>query len=196
MTVTVGFFGKLPAHGDFVRRGLPAAIVTLLDDWLQSEFMRSADPAATIRALVPLRFASTAMAPGELAMGTLVASVDRVGRDYALLALRLSSHPSGALPEVPLAAWDDWCGRAEAVLTAARAGDWTADTTQGALETAARAATVELTVTPPFAISAEPRPATVGWRPTLGLSASSVATIDGMPRGADFDRFIASVEIG
>ena len=30
-------FGKLPAHGDFVRRGGPGAVLTRIDDWLDGE---------------------------------------------------------------------------------------------------------------------------------------------------------------
>ena len=34
--MTAGFFGKVPARGDFVRRTLPAAFVTPWDQWLQA----------------------------------------------------------------------------------------------------------------------------------------------------------------
>ena len=34
--MTVGFFGKVPARGDFVRRALPADFVTPWDQWLQA----------------------------------------------------------------------------------------------------------------------------------------------------------------
>ena len=35
MVMTCGFFGKLPAHGDFVERNLPSAAITGWDEWLQ-----------------------------------------------------------------------------------------------------------------------------------------------------------------
>ena len=35
MTLSAGFFGKLPARGDFVRHGLPGMLVSALDDWCQ-----------------------------------------------------------------------------------------------------------------------------------------------------------------
>lgn len=35
MTLSAGFFGKLPARGDFVRHGLPGTLVSALDEWCQ-----------------------------------------------------------------------------------------------------------------------------------------------------------------
>jgi len=35
MTLSAGFFGKLPARGDFVRHGLPGTLVSALDGWCQ-----------------------------------------------------------------------------------------------------------------------------------------------------------------
>ena len=34
MGARTGLFGKLPAHGDFVRRHLPRSFVTPWDEWL------------------------------------------------------------------------------------------------------------------------------------------------------------------
>ena len=120
----VGVFGKLPAHGDFVRRGLPPVVTNRLDEWLQAGFGQSAHPSAAIAALDPLRFASSVVVDDELALGTMIATRDRVGRDYLVVALRLSSHPSRILPDAIPAVWDDWCSRAEALLIAARLGVW------------------------------------------------------------------------
>ncbi len=76
-------FGKLPAHGDFVARGVAAAEREALDLWLSGEMV-------TARALLgdafddrygrvpPWRFAGS----GEA--GVLIASVDKVGRRYPL----------------------------------------------------------------------------------------------------------------
>ncbi len=35
MTVSAGFFGKIPSRGDFVRGGVPTALVRPLDQWWQ-----------------------------------------------------------------------------------------------------------------------------------------------------------------
>ena len=190
MTVTVGLFGKLPAHGDFVRRGLPGALVDSLDAWLQAELGRAEDPAAAITAIRPARLASTAIAPGQLALGALVAGRDRVGRSYPLLALRLSPHPSGVLPEAMPVAWDDWCGRAEAILLAASQSAWSADVTQAALETAARATVAALVPAPMFGVPNDREPATLSWRPTLVPGPRVTTRSVGLPRGAAFDALI------
>lgn len=191
VTAIVGLFGKLPAHGDFIRRGLPAAVATRLDGWLQAELGRAADPQATITAIVPFRLASTAIAAGQLALGALVASRDRIGRAFPLVALRLSPHPSGALPEPMPAAWDDWCGRAETILVAARNAAWTADATQAALETAARATVAALVPAPVFAVPADLEPATLTWRPMLLPRPRDASRTAGLPWQVDFDRLIA-----
>ncbi len=191
----IGFFGKLPAHGDFVRRGLPTALTSRLDGWLQTEFGRRMDPAASIAALAALRFASSAVINHELALGTMIASQDRVGRDYVVIAIRLSAHPSQVLPDPIPAAWDDWCGRAEVLLVAARDGAWTADATQAALETASRTAVVELTAAAPFALPDTAAPTTASWRPMLGPAASTWIDRSGvLPSGDAFDQFLAAVE--
>lgn len=193
MTTVVGFFGKLPAHGDFVRRGLPGAVATSLDDWLQDEFAREDDPAGAIAALEPVRFASTAIVTGQVGLGVIAASSDRVGRSYILAALRLTDHPSGALPASIPATWDDWCGRAEALLTAARGSGWTADDTQTALSATAHASAVELVADPPFIVSDLMGETTAWWRSTLN-GVTKAARSEGLPRGAAFAELIGLAE--
>ncbi|UAJ11322.1 type VI secretion system-associated protein TagF [Polymorphobacter megasporae] len=196
MTATVGFFGKLPAHGDFIRRGLPTAATSLLDDWVQAGFGRADDPAAAIRGLPPVRFASSAVVDGALCLGTMIASNDSVGRDYVLVAVHLSPNVSGALPEPLPDAWDDWCARAEALLLAAQSVPLTADATQAALETAARATVMALGGAEPFAVPDDIEPATASWRPAVGSGERRVTRSDGLPRGDAFDRLIAPVGDG
>lgn len=90
MANTVGLFGKLPGHGDFIQRQLPASFVTPWDEWLQRAVHGS-------RELVgeawldyfltsPIwRFALSAGAVDEHAWaGVLVPSVDSVGRYFPL----------------------------------------------------------------------------------------------------------------
>ena len=194
VTLSVGFSANCRRTATSSVAGLPAAVATRLDDWLQTEFGRSDDPAAMLAALEPVRFASSALAEGELALGAMIASSDRVARTYLLMALRLAPHPSGVLPEPVPGAWDDWCGRAEALLVAARDGGWTADATQAALETATRAAVVERIAAAPFSVPDDRKPMTASWRPTLGLVDRRSERVDGVPRGAEFDRFIAAAE--
>lgn len=80
--------GKLPAHGDFVSRGLPPGKRDVLDAWL-------AESMAQARADLGDRFdAAWQQAPpwrfawrdgNGWTAGALAASVDRVGRQYPLL---------------------------------------------------------------------------------------------------------------
>ena len=100
-----GAFGKLPALGDFLRSGLPAAFVGPWDRWLQSVLL--AARAATgggweahyLRAPI-WRFA---LAPGlagpEGAMGVLMPSVDAVGRRFPLT---LAATVPASWPTLPL----------------------------------------------------------------------------------------------
>lgn len=122
VTAIVGLFGKLPAHGDFVRRGLPGAVVAGLDDWLQTEFGRAADPSAMIAAMPPVRFASTALLDGYHAVGVMVSSSDSVGRDFPLVALALSGQS-----DTPAGDCDAWIAAAEAALIEARDSGRSAD---------------------------------------------------------------------
>lgn len=182
VTTIVGLFGKMPAHGDFVRRGLPAQVVQRLDDWLQVEFGRAPDPSVAIAALPPLRLASLDIEPGTLALGTMIASHDKVGRHFPLMAVRLSAYLEAKLPEPVPAAWDDWCSDAEQQLLAARDDSVTADFAlasldQGELAAVHRAAEDEL----PLGTSA--------WRSASSLEGLPVRT-DGLPRGVDFDRLV------
>ena len=86
----VGFFGKLPSHGDFLRRRVSDAFVNVWDSWLQDCLATSRDRLGDrwldIYLTSPAwRFAC---APGVFgpapAVGLLVPSVDRVGRYFHL----------------------------------------------------------------------------------------------------------------
>ncbi len=192
--VIVGLFGKLPAHGDFVRRGLPQEVTGRLDDWFQAGFARAADPATAIANVMPIRIASTAIAPGHLALGAVIASRDRTGRAFPVVALRIAPHLSGALPDAPVQAWDDWAARAEALLVAARKEEWSADHTQAALETAARATVIALAPAP-FPVGERMNTGTLAWRPVLLPGPDDILRGDGLPTRGEFDQLfgIASV---
>jgi type VI secretion system protein ImpM len=82
-------FGKLPAHGDFVARGLGAAEREALDAWLSAEMLAAREALGSdfenrYDRAPPWRFA------GPDGTGVLVASVDGVGRRFPLyLALSI-----------------------------------------------------------------------------------------------------------
>lgn len=96
-----GWYGKLPALGDFASRRLPAAFITPWDDWLQRVLAAS-------RASLQERWLDTYLngplwnfallqgACGERAWaGAIMPSMDKVGRHFPLtIALELAPVPS------------------------------------------------------------------------------------------------------
>ena len=86
----VGFFGKLPSHGDFVRRRVADDFVTGWDSWLQLCLAQSRETLGdawldTYLTSPVWRFALAPLVCGAAAVaGILVPSVDRVGRYFPL----------------------------------------------------------------------------------------------------------------
>ncbi|MBF2713180.1 type VI secretion system-associated protein TagF [Agrobacterium vitis] len=99
----IGFFGKLPSHGDFLSEGLEREMVATLDGWIrgglhacEQEFgaawpdLFSASP--------PWRFIVEKGVWGQVAhAGVMLASRDRVGRSFPLIIMaqmhRFTHHP-------------------------------------------------------------------------------------------------------
>lgn len=91
-----GWYGKLPALGDFASRRLPASFVALWDEWLQRSLaasrMQLGDRWLPVYLKSPMwRFALMPCVCGPTAWaGILMPSVDRVGRYFPLtIALAL-----------------------------------------------------------------------------------------------------------
>jgi type VI secretion system protein ImpM len=88
--VEVGLFGKLPSHGDFLRRRTSEAFVDAWDGWLRECLAASRDALGErwldLYLTSPAwRFAAAAGACGsEPVIGLMVPSVDRVGRYFPL----------------------------------------------------------------------------------------------------------------
>jgi type VI secretion system protein ImpM len=97
--VAVGFYGKLPSHGDFLRRRAADAFVAAWDAWLQEALSASREALGEqwldIYLTSPVwRFAAEAgvCGPSPLA-GVMAPSVDRVGRYFPLtIVAELPSH--------------------------------------------------------------------------------------------------------
>lgn len=83
-------FGKVPAHGDFIARGLDSVLRDSLDDWLSREVAAARDVYGTEFESrfdhAPLVKFVDRDADGRYAGGSLCGSVDAVGRRYPLLA--------------------------------------------------------------------------------------------------------------
>jgi len=85
--IRVGFYGKLPSRGDFVRAGLSRAIVEAWDGWLQAVMPAiPSDPGDIWWAMRAWRFAFDPGVCGPCpATGLFLPSADRVGRLFPLL---------------------------------------------------------------------------------------------------------------
>lgn len=89
---SIGWYGKLPTHGDFVGRGLPPRWLQVWDDWLQramsgAGLQLGADPLGEqLLAMPPWQCLVMPAAPGEpVWCGVVAPAADRVGRAFPLL---------------------------------------------------------------------------------------------------------------
>jgi len=112
-----GFYGKLPARGDFVSRNLSPAFLTPWNNWLQAAITCSRQQLGQdwLNCYLTSPLWRFALSPGvcgpEVHAGVLMPSVDRVGRYYPLvIAAPLPNHLN--LLELT---WEDWFERAEQV---------------------------------------------------------------------------------
>ena len=118
-------FGKMPAHGDFIRRGIGEDVAGELDDWLSSSLGEAAaiDDFDDLYASAPAwRF--IAGFGSRTMCGVIAPSVDRVGRQFPILA-------GVAAPANDVGLVIDAC---EALLYDAFGAGMTADALFGALE--------------------------------------------------------------
>jgi type VI secretion system protein ImpM len=99
----VGFFGKLPSHGDFVRRRVADDFVSGWDAWLQRCLAQSRETLGdawldTYLTSPVWRFALAPAVCGAAAVaGIVVPSVDRVGRYFPLTVVWPTSSNSSTL---------------------------------------------------------------------------------------------------
>jgi type VI secretion system protein ImpM len=125
----IGLAGKLPAHGDFVRRGGPVAALLTLDRWLDSALTSYPSPDEAIDRLDGWRFA--VMLDERAVIGAIVASHDSVGRRFPLVAILSGSPPCRA-------AADCWAAAAIATMADARDAGTRADDLCAALDAISR----------------------------------------------------------
>lgn len=115
----VGFYGKLPARGDFVRVGLPRDFTDPWDDWLQAVIAGSrrlvGDSWLAIYLESPVwRFAlPPGTCGGHSVLGLMLPSVDSVGRYFPLTFASLGPGGINARSD------DAWLDRCEAAGRAA-----------------------------------------------------------------------------
>jgi len=189
-----GWYGKIPAVGDFVTRRLPPVFVDAWDDWLAGEL---AAARAAMDAQWPQRFDAApawcfVLTPGLIDgywwYGCWQASVDRVGRRFGLCFAK----PGAEGP--PQLAW--WPALVAAGALAAQPGT-TADDVEGALAAAgAPALAPSPGLSTAMAGLVDARGASF-WCPLHGADPRPelAFTCAGWPRGAAFARLLPADSI-
>ncbi len=87
---SIGFYGKLPSHGDFVSRRLPRSFIEPWDQWLQGGLAASREQLGSdwLNQFLVSPIWQFALAPGlcggDAWAGVMMPSVDRVGRYFPL----------------------------------------------------------------------------------------------------------------
>lgn len=132
-------FGKLPAHGDFVARGLSEPVRQAWDDWASAalEQLHSTGPdfEAAHDCIPPWRFVAGPSALGDAwRVGALAPSVDGAGRRFVIVAGAdgWSAQQAGALGAAAAAAVEDVLYQA---LSNGLAADAVVDAVNSALDT-------------------------------------------------------------
>lgn len=106
-TTQIGYFGKIPGRGDFIKHGDNPALLKLLDDWLANAMdLMSADARwkLTYDALPPLHFAFIGPRRGRAIAGHIAASSDASSRRFPFLMMGTMevSQPVSFVPTCPL----------------------------------------------------------------------------------------------
>lgn len=134
----IGFFGKLPTHGDFVSWGLTVKLQRSLDDWLQVGLRTAQEGLGetwlrTFKAMPPWRFfIEEGLWSGHGITGVIVPSSDRVGREFPLVLLsqiqQAGEHPFQFYKD------DAWFTALEAIAQSASRRDFQLDSFTGSLQ--------------------------------------------------------------
>lgn len=116
-----GVFGKTPATGDFVSRGLPLAVRRALDQWVSVNLAgrRGAWPVGGLRGLLWL--------DDKLVLFLAVSSTDSVGRRYPLVSATCAEGLSFEVAEA-------WCDQLYPLLSDAANGAGDLDDVKTELE--------------------------------------------------------------
>lgn len=118
--ISAGYYGKIPARGDFVKHQLPRSFVEPWDDWLQSAIHRSreqlGDKWLDVYLTSPIyRFLlSSGVCGSKQWMGVFMPSVDQIGR-YFPMTLCIPT-PSSDNIFSTLKSSEDWFTKAEGLV--------------------------------------------------------------------------------
>ena len=127
-TDRIGFFGKVPTHGDFIASGMNAAFQEALDQWLQAGLQMSEDRFGTawrerFRTMPVWRFVVPHGLWGQgTHAGVLLPNSDRVGRSFPLIVVaQLATYRE----DPRLLCFDDtWFTAAEALAETSQTGEF------------------------------------------------------------------------
>ena len=192
-----GWFGKIPALGDFVSRRLPPEFIEAWDVWLSEELFEARQKLgeAWLESYLNAPIWRFALMPGALDarpwFGVLMPSVDRVGRQFPLTFAASFATQAGALAH--------WWSALIAVASRAKDRDCDAD----ALESALLASPVhpcgdqapepsDSRLAPALEAAMPGTSLWWSWRPDA-RDDEIPAAIDGLPRG---DRFLQLIRPG
>lgn len=105
--VSIGYFGKVPARGDFIKATDNANLISLVDSWLtRSMELLASEPRWKIiyDSVAPMHFAVTATRTQRAVAGHLIASHDLAERRFPFISLGILQieQPGEFLPYSPL----------------------------------------------------------------------------------------------
>ena len=103
----VGYFGKVPSRGDFIKASDNPALLKILDDWLARAMdLLSSDARWKLSydAMAPLHFAIIGPRRRHAIAGHIVASADQSSRRFPFLMMSTLevSEPAAFVPDAPL----------------------------------------------------------------------------------------------
>jgi type VI secretion system ImpM family protein len=175
--LAAGVVGKLPAHGDFVRRGNDVALIGRLDRWLADELGR-VDPDALDERLAALPgWGFLLTGRGSSTVGVMMASSDSVGRIFPVIGF------SAAPGVMTTSQARSWCTQAAETLAAMRDA--------GSDASAVAQALAAIVVDDPHDDAGQELPGTLWWH-----AEGAQLRFDNLPTGTDFERLLIPDEAG
>ncbi|MBZ9921861.1 type VI secretion system-associated protein TagF [Mesorhizobium sp. BR1-1-7] len=96
--ITIGFFGKIPATGDFVAWNLPRSFIDRWDRWMSIELLARPDDGEVLDNRVWRFVVQDAIFGDQPCAGAWRMSQDRIGRRYPFVVTRLGATPDASDP--------------------------------------------------------------------------------------------------
>ena len=191
----IGFFGKLPTHGDFVSAALGLRLQGELDQWIMGGLVALESALETkwqrrFHATSAWRFVigSGIWAPGAVA-GVLLPSRDRVGRSFPLVIAAQLQKFSGQLRD--LCEDDSWFAAAEALAETSEKPDFDMRRfVEGIKRLRLPFADIRSATPPSAAASQAPPPASLWWRINPGTRRGRGFRTTAAPTAEDFVKLV------